>query len=200
MFALQKNYALSGLPAFKVLPAAKASRLGDREVFPRRKTQLVEKGVCCFRIVPPSALRLWAGGFRLMVPLIHQMEDSTEGRINLNYSLFIFQYSLFISLQGQIPSVFAKQNSGRPVWPLRGDLGRSKTCRLPPAPPPAFEKAGPKLYFFYSLAPGVCRGIIICLPLLLFQLLQPLLPLTDPAGLDQRLGEHPQPAADPKSQ
>ncbi len=148
----------------------------------------------------PSALRHWAGGFWLMVPLIHQMEDSTEGRINLNYSLFIFQYSLFISLQGQIPSVFAKQNSGRPVWPLRGDLGRSKTCRLPPAPPPAFEKAGPKLYFFYSLAPGVCRGIIICLPLLLFQLLQPLLPLTDPAGLDQRLDEHPQPAADPKPQ
>ncbi len=160
----------------------------------------MEKGSGCFRMDLPSALRHWAGGFWLMVPLIHQMEDSTEGRINLNYSLFIFQYSLFISLQGQIPSVFAKQNSGRPVWPLRGDLGRSKTCRLPPAPPPAFEKAGPKLYFFYSLAPGVCRGIIICLPLLLFQLLQPLLPLTDPAGLDQRLDEHPQPAADPKPQ
>ena len=66
-----------------------------------------------------------------MTPLFHQMEDSTAGRINLHSSFFVLQYSLFISLQGQIPSVFAKQNSGRPVWPLRGDLGRSKTCRLP---------------------------------------------------------------------
>ena len=48
-------------------------------------------------------------------------------------AFFIIQYSIFILHfpQGQIPSVFAKQNSGRPVWPLRGDLGRSKTCRLP---------------------------------------------------------------------
>ena len=32
------------------------------------------------------------------------MEDSTNGRINLNYSFFILQYSFFISLQKQNPA------------------------------------------------------------------------------------------------
>jgi hypothetical protein len=52
---------------------------------------------------PPWALRLWAGGFRFVVALLNQMEDSTAGRINLYYSLFILQYSFFISLQGFHP-------------------------------------------------------------------------------------------------
>ena len=117
----------------------KTKQKGDPHL-PKGLPQLVQKRFECFQIDPPSALRLWAGGFRFAVALLHQMEDSTAGRINLNYSLFIFQYSLFISSQGQIPSIFAKQNSGRPIWPLRGDLGRSKTCRLPPAPPQTFKK------------------------------------------------------------
>ena len=75
--------------------------------------ELVEKGVGCFRIDPPSALRRWAGGFRFVVSATFP--------------------------QKQRRKTFRKR-----IIFIAG--------ALPPAPPPAFEKAGPKLYFFYSLA------------------------------------------------
>ena len=81
--------------------------------------ELVEKGSRCFWIDPPSALRRWAGGFRLVT------------------------FTTFLQEQGRRKN-FLEQNN-------------SYAGALPPAPPPAFEKAGPKLYFFYNL-----QGVLQC--------------------------------------